>query len=788
MCQTTQSELILLLTTLHSSRHLYVQHIMSSLLALLSQQSPNLQTRKALILTGLQNDFLSPEGKLPVSTTSGFLDRLKELVPAFREHGDVIWVRSQFEANREVAPATQAGDNVIAGFVADDICEQEDEDERHSPVPCKKVRRSTEERDREPTAEDLIERIEIGHPGLTEVEDEDPELFLAQTVKKEPCCIPGSTGAEYATQIKDLIDEKDMHINKTYYSAFRATSLLINLRSKIITKLFICGCITNLSVFATAMDAARYGIQITLVEDCLGYRRKDRHDFAIKQLRELVGLDVLTSENVIERLRNPLSSEDEDELDDNEDDEIQGGEEADDGPADLFEADDEDDDESELTMSIVRSSRLPHRALQRRHASRATSSLPQDTEIPAAEHTEPSGSRDADCTPFDSEQPSHGPSERLGRGKRKSPTDARATRATSGGDDSVTEDESPKRVTEKPKSLWGYPRPAPRSTHPGLAAMSTLVGLDQQTVDEYEGMMKKAQMTTHWSPVERIPLFGEDNVQGSAGSCILYDLLPPEVAETVFAELREEITWQHMYHQTGEVPRLVCCEGTVGEDGSMPVYRHPSDQTLPIQSWTPVVDRVRKAAEEVVDHPLNHALIQLYRSGADYISEHSDKTLDIKKGSSVVNVSFGAQRIMRLRTKRAAATESEGIPTPRTTHRIPMPHNSMLHMSLATNAKYLHGINADKRPAVELSEAEKAFDGQRISLTFRHIDTFLNIDSSRIWGQGATGKTQEEAKAVVNGDIVESERLVTAFGAENQATGIDWEAWYRDGFDILHLK
>lgn len=179
-------------------------------------------------------------------------------------------------------------------------------------------------------------------------------------------------------------------------------------------------------------------------------------------------------------------------------------------------------------------------------------------------------------------------------------------------------------------------------------------------------------------------------------------------------------------------------------------------------------------------------LIQLYRSGQDFISEHSDKTLDIVPGSNIVNVSFGAQRTMRLRTKRGAPTsEPNGA---RTTYRVATPHNSMIVMSLKTNAQYLHGINADKRPKCELVDSEKAFDGQRISCTFRQIGTFISKDSDLIWGQGAVGKTRQEAREVVNGDVAESERMVRAFGAENAATTIEWQEIYGRGFDVLHLK
>ncbi|KAK3115638.1 hypothetical protein LTR53_004791 [Teratosphaeriaceae sp. CCFEE 6253] len=291
-----------------------------------------------------------------------------------------------------------------------------------------------------------------------------------------------------------------------------------------------------------------------------------------------------------------------------------------------------------------------------------------------------------------------------------------------------------------------------------------------------------------------MPLLGHGKDAESASSRIQYNLLPPELAKTVFEQINNEVHWQRMHHQTGEVPRLVCCQGTVADDGSKPVYRHPSDQTLPLQPWSPTVELVRKAAEDAVGHPLNHALIQLYRSGADCISEHSDKTLDIAKGSSIVNVSFGAQRTMRLRSKRAvvsaapSATPTAIVPPARRIHRVPMPHNSLLTMSLPTNAEYLHGIHADKRRASELTAAEKACGGQRISLTFRHIATFLSADEDRIWGEGAIGKDKEGARGVVNGDAGENGRLLRAFAAENAAGGVGWEGVYGEGSNVLHLR
>lgn len=238
----------------------------------------------------------------------------------------------------------------------------------------------------------------------------------------------------------------------------------------------------------------------------------------------------------------------------------------------------------------------------------------------------------------------------------------------------------------------------------------------------------------------------------------------------------------------------MCCQGSFGADGSMPVYRHPTDQALPLLHFSPKVKLIQKQAEKLVGHPLNHVLIQLYRCGQDFISEHSDKTLDIVKGSSIVNVSFGAQRTMRLRTKKAdkidkadKADASEEVAV-RNTQRVAMPHNSMFVLGLKSNQRWLHGIQPDKRMQFERSGVEEAYGGARISLTFRNIGTFLDAENSRIWGQGATSKEQRDVQDVINDDEEENEKVVRAFSRENHQAEFDWHSWYGAGFDVLHFR
>lgn len=220
---------------------------------------------------------------------------------------------------------------------------------------------------------------------------------------------------------------------------------------------------------------------------------------------------------------------------------------------------------------------------------------------------------------------------------------------------------------------------------------------------------------------------------------------------------------------------------------SFPIYRHPADESPPLLPFSPTVALIREHVQQVLEHPVNHVLIQYYRTGSDYISEHSDKTIDVVRGSNIVNVSLGAQRVMTLRLKKDGVRSLSDYEGSRPTQRIPLPHNSMFVMGPETNRKWLHGINQDKRLITMKSEAERYECGERISLTFRHIGTFLTKDQARIYGQGAKGKTKENARPVVNG-TKEGSSLIYAFGNENHESDFDWDRSYGRGFDVLHFS
>src|SRR5690606_15955198 len=106
-----------------------------------------------------------------------------------------------------------------------------------------------------------------------------------------------------------------------------------------------------------------------------------------------------------------------------------------------------------------------------------------------------------------------------------------------------------------------------------------------------------------------------------------------------------------MMHKGGAVPRLVALQGEITDDGIKPMYRHPADEQPELLPWSSNVYQCKEIVNSVTNQQMNHALIQKYRNGNDNIAEHADKTIDMLRGSCVVNFSFGASRVMILKPK-----------------------------------------------------------------------------------------------------------------------------------------
>jgi alkylated DNA repair dioxygenase AlkB len=273
-------------------------------------------------------------------------------------------------------------------------------------------------------------------------------------------------------------------------------------------------------------------------------------------------------------------------------------------------------------------------------------------------------------------------------------------------------------------------------------------------------------------------------VYGSNDSFLLLNILSDEEADEFFYALCNEIKWNTMRQNGKRVPRGISIQGTitiVDDDEYEPLYRHPADEQPELLSWTATATKIQQRIEQVVKQEFNHALIQSYRTSKDSIGEHSDKTLDIKFGSNIVNFSLGAARKMLLINKTNVHMRQE----------LKLPHNSLFVLGWRTNREWKHAIYPDRRSNIHKDSDELAFCGQRISLTLRTVATYLNRRTGQIYGQGARYKTidelshDNEQNTFDNDDI----DMVRAFSAENrQAMDFDWHAVYGRGFNALNFK
>jgi nicotinamidase-related amidase/glutathione S-transferase len=704
---------------------------------------PVVLTRKALLVLDLQNDFVSTGSILSVEAPPGFVENAINLATHFRDSSnDVIWVKSVFDGSRAVNSPERHSESVITKADSPSNLPSAAPESTWTPRPSRKLLERYSKM--VATAEDELEDF----AGL-QLDDEEQinEAFLTiESGKKAQVVLPGSSGAEFGRLVAENIDKtKDLILQKSYYSAFKDGSLVQNLRAKFVTGIYLCGALTNISVFATAMDAARYGYSITIVEDCVGYISLPKHNEALRQLTEFTGCDILTSEEVLQNLppgirANPQAI-----------------------PRRLIHQSNSDHPLENLIASISLSEKID------------SSSRPTPAWAERAPNIPPVATSTNSGVRLESEHRGH-ESTKARRGPPKS--------------------EGKKRENVKTKIKI---RRRPSVPAPGDEAMAAgsagPPAVDTGHKPPTHDTLKTASQVSKGIPAKNgteAPTGQESAPFCEGDSTIIHDLLDDELLDGIYEKIRDEVRWHKMSHRGGDVPRLVAVQGSVAEDGSMPVYRHPVDESPALLPFSPLISQIRAVVEKRLGHAVNHVLIQFYRDGTDNISEHSDKTLDILPNTFIANVSLGAQRTMVFRTKKQPS--SKNVPDiidaweSRRVYKALLPHNSLCKVGLLTNQRWLHGIRPDKRMASEKSEAESAFGGGRISLTFRTIGTFLDKDTRMIWGYGATAKTKDQAKTVINGETLEAEEMIRAFGKENHATEFDWAETYGGGFDVLHIS
>jgi alkylated DNA repair dioxygenase AlkB len=184
------------------------------------------------------------------------------------------------------------------------------------------------------------------------------------------------------------------------------------------------------------------------------------------------------------------------------------------------------------------------------------------------------------------------------------------------------------------------------------------------------------------------------------GEVIMYrNFFSKAESDRMFQELRRSIKWRQdkmkLYGKEFDLPRLTAW---YGDDGKS--YKFSGIPMNP-DPWTSTLILIKKSIEEVEEVKFNSVLLNLYRTGKDGISWHSDDESELGKNPIIASVSFGESRRFQLKhklNKSLAKLETN------------LTHGSLLIMKGSTQHFWQHQI---PKTAKLLKE--------RINLTFRII-------------------------------------------------------------------
>ena len=287
--------------------------------------------------------------------------------------------------------------------------------------------------------------------------------------------------------------------------------------------------------------------------------------------------------------------------------------------------------------------------------------------------------------------------------------------------------------------------PIPIPTDTDTAATAT--GNDNDNVKEEEESKEESEA---WIPIYRHPIDNEPSLQQFSP---LVRQIKNQIEETLYqSKLAVTEQGQNQTHENLDNKESGVVNAVNANGGSSSSSSSSSSSDSDVGGGGVTIER----------QIFNHVLIQQYRGGLDYISEHADKTLDIQHGTDIVNYSFYAldedscyiPRILTLRSKESQLKEekeekgeiggacnakilkdSQTSITERQTHtqtliqtqddasvsltsysysssrsrdiqRVSLSHNSLFCLGWDTNRLYTHAIKQDKRDSSQVKKTE----------------------------------------------------------------------------------
>lgn len=172
-------------------------------------------------------------------------------------------------------------------------------------------------------------------------------------------------------------------------------------------------------------------------------------------------------------------------------------------------------------------------------------------------------------------------------------------------------------------------------------------------------------------------------------------LMGKKPADSYFAQLRQDIAWQHdvvqMFGKTIITKRKV---SWYADKAFSYTYSGKARVALP---WVAVLSELKARVERECGTCFNSCLLNLYHNGSEGMAWHSDDERDLKQEEPIASLSFGAPRDFCFKHKRSAEKRT-----------LVLEHGSLLVMKGATQRHWLHAL--PKRKGVKTP---------RINLTFR---------------------------------------------------------------------
>lgn len=196
-----------------------------------------------------------------------------------------------------------------------------------------------------------------------------------------------------------------------------------------------------------------------------------------------------------------------------------------------------------------------------------------------------------------------------------------------------------------------------------------------------------------------------DHAAGQARSLISHEgevflfehFVAADEAARLTEQLCRELDWHAetilLYGRQVSVPRRVCW---YGDAGATYTYSGVTHTPLP---WPSVLADLRMRIQSSAGAQFNSVLGNLYRDGNDSMGWHADKERELGRNPVIASLSFGAQRVFKLRHNKSGETVE-----------ISLPSGSLLLMAGALQHHWRHCL-----PKM------RGIDAPRVNLTFRYI-------------------------------------------------------------------